>query len=309
MDVIHGLRELPPDGSAVTIGFFDGVHRGHQDVIRRTVQEGRARGLRPVAVTFDRHPREVLTPGNVPLLLTSLRRKAELIDEVGIDALVVLKFDEAFSRWSPEDFVSRVLAHALHTELAVVGENFTFGHKAAGTFEVLGRLGEQHGFSVEGVTLFEIDGRPVSSTSIREALVAGDLDWPERALGRRYIVDGTVVPGAGRGADLGFATANLRTPAGILLPGEGVYAGRAYLADRTWAAAINIGTNPTFGGEPLHLEAHLLDFDEDIQGQVLSVELWERLRDEMKFDSPKALAAQIRQDVDRTRELLGKPGA
>lgn len=304
MDLIQGLQELPAGRSSVTIGFFDGVHRGHQNVIRQMVEEGRARDLRPVAVTFDRHPREILTPDNVPLLLTSLRRKAALIEEMGVENLVVLKFDEAFSRWSPEEFVSRVLVDALHTEHAVVGKNFTFGHKAAGTLDVLTRLGADRGFSVEGVGLFAVDGRPVSSTSIREALLAGDLDWPKRALGRRYVVDGTVVPGAGRGADLGFATANLLTPAGILLPGEGVYAGRAFLDDRVWAAAINIGTNPTFGGEPMHLEAHLLDFDGDIQGEVLAVELWERLRDEEKFASPEALAAQIAQDVDRTRQVV-----
>jgi riboflavin kinase/FMN adenylyltransferase len=159
------------------------------------------------------------------------------------------------------------------------------------------------------VSLTELDGRPVSSTSIRRALAAGDLDWPRLALGRRYRVEGTVVAGAGRGKDLGFPTANLRTPARILLPGRGVYAGRASADGNTWTAAINVGTNPTFGEEPLHVEAFLLDFEGDIQGLVLAVEFWERLRDELRFESPEALALQMKEDVTRTRALVPAPGA
>jgi riboflavin kinase/FMN adenylyltransferase len=155
------------------------------------------------------------------------------------------------------------------------------------------------------MTLSKVDGRPVSSSSIREALAEGDLAWPLRALGRRYSVEGNVVPGAGRGRDLGFPTANLRTPDGILLPGRGVYAGRAGL-DRDWVtAAINVGMNPTFGEEPLHVEAYLLDFDGDLEGRVLTVEFWDRLRDEETFDSAEALARQMADDVERTRTLVG----
>jgi riboflavin kinase / FMN adenylyltransferase len=189
----------------------------------------------------------------------------------------------------------------------VIGTNFTFGHKAVGNLEVLAELGAAEGFSVEGMGLAKVDGRPVSSTSIREALAEGDLEWPRRAMGRRYSVEGTVVPGAGRGRDLGFPTANLRTPDGILLPGRGVYAGRAGLDGRWWTAAINVGINPTFGEEPLHVEAYLLDFERDVQGRVLAVEFWERLRDEERFDSAGALAARMTEDVQRTRALVGAP--
>lgn len=305
MEVIQGSGALPIEGdSAMTIGFFDGVHRGHQAVIRRVVEVARERSLRAVAVTFDRHPLQTLSPGKTPPLLTTLRRKAALVEALGIDVLFVLEFTEQVSRWPPEEFVSRILARGLSTRHVTVGTNFTFGHKAAGNFEILSDLGTGHGFTVEAVALFKIDGRPVSSTSVREALAEGDLDWPERALGRRYAVEGQVVTGAGRGKDLGYPTANLRIPDGILIPGRGVYAGRAAIGGRWWTAAINVGINPTFGGVPLHVEAYVLDFDGDLGGQVLTVEFWARLRDEVRFDSPGELTRQIAEDVERTRSIV-----
>jgi len=310
MEVLQGIGSFRPDGgSAVTVGFFDGVHVGHQSVIRKTVEAAAERGLRSVALTFDRHPREVLTPDDVPQLLTTLRRKAELIEALGVEVLAVMEFDEGVSRWPPERFVDQALVNGLGSQHAVVGANFTFGYRAAGTAEVLAELGQTRGFGVEGAPLAELDGRAVSSTSIRQALAEGDLYWPERALGRRYAVEGAVVPGAGRGRDLGFPTANLRTPARILLPGRGVYAGRAYAGGDWWTAAINVGTNPTFGEEPLHVEAFLLDFEGDLQGRVLTVEFWARLRDELRFESPEALALQMKDDVTRARALVPAPGS
>ncbi|HEX2025954.1 MAG TPA: bifunctional riboflavin kinase/FAD synthetase [Actinomycetota bacterium] len=305
MDIVQGTAGLPIDGpSALTIGFFDGVHLGHRAVIGRTVDAAVEGNLRPVAVTFDRHPLRTLSPGKVPPLLTTLRRKAQLIEALGIDTLFVLEFTEEVSRWSPEAFVDRILLEGLGARRVVVGANFTFGHKAAGNLEVLTDLGRGRGFDVDGIGLFTLDGRRVSSTSIREALAEGDLGWPERALGRRYAVEGTVVPGAGRGRGLGFPTANLRTPDGLLLPRRGVYAGRASHGERSWPAAINVGTNPTFGGEPLHVEAHLVGFDGSLSGEVLSVEFWARLRDEIRFDSADSLVRQIADDVERTRALV-----
>jgi riboflavin kinase / FMN adenylyltransferase len=306
MDLVTGIASLPlgRGPTAVTAGFFDGVHHGHQAVIGRTVEVARQRGVTPVAVTFDRHPRETLTPGQAPGLLITMERKAELIAALGIEALVVLEFDEDLSQWPPEDFVSRVLVDGLAAQSVVVGANFTFGHKAKGNLEVLMALGERFGFGTEGVPLLTIDGRPVSSSSIREALSAGDLTWPATGLGRRPLLDGVVVPGAGRGRGLGFPTANLAVPPRILLPGEGVYAGRAYAGSEAWVAAINVGTNPTFGAEPLHVEAFLLDFEGDMTGQPLTLEFWERLRDELRFDSAEDLARQIKEDVERTREVV-----
>ena len=310
MDVVRGIDALPRGRgpAAVTIGFFDGVHLGHRRVIGRTVEIARGRGLSSVAVTFDRHPREVFSPGREPRLLTTLERKADLISGTGVDTLVVLEFTDEFSRWTAEEFVDRVLVDGLVTRHVVVGENFTFGFRAAGTVPVLRAMGAAQGFEVEGIGLMTLPGGVVSSTSIRQALTEGDLVWPETALGRRFVLDGRVVRGAGRGTGLGWPTANLQTLPRLLLPGEGVYAGRAMHRDTGYRAAINVGTNPTFGQEPVHLEAFLLDFEGDLEGEPLAIEFWARLRDEVRFDSAEALSRQIGEDVERTRELVPLPG-
>jgi riboflavin kinase / FMN adenylyltransferase len=306
VEVVQGIDRLPLRGgaAAVTVGFFDGVHRGHQAVFRRTLEVADGRSLVSIAVTFDRHPREVLTPGREPSLLTTLERKAQLIGQLGIRHLVVLEFTEEFSRWRPEEFVRRVLVEGLDARHAVVGSNFTFGLEAAGTLATLSELGAAEGFSVEGLALLRIEGRPVSSSSVRQALRDGDLVWPTVALGRRYVVDGRVTRGSGRGAGLGFPTANLDVPPRMLLPEEGVYAGKAIVRGGAHAAAINVGTNPTFGGEPLHVEAFLLDFEGDLQGEPIAIEFWHRLRDEVRFDTAEDLARQIKEDVERTRALV-----
>ncbi|MEX2457725.1 MAG: bifunctional riboflavin kinase/FAD synthetase [Actinomycetota bacterium] len=308
MEVWQGRSALPGDGvpSVVTIGFFDGVHRGHQAVFRRAGEHAARLGTRSIAVTFDRHPRQVFAPDTAPRLLTPLRHKAELIAALGVDALAVLEFNVPFSRWSPEDFVARVLAGGLSAVQVVVGANFTFGHKAVGTFQTLTELGEAGGFGVEAVGLLEIEGRTVSSSAIRAALLEGELDWPREALGRRYSVEGHVVSGAGRGSGLGWPTANLRPPEGILMPRDGVYAGQGRRrGGGEWVAAINIGVNPTFGADPHHLEAFLLDYDgPGLKGELLTIEFWERLRDEERFESAEALSEQIGRDVERTREIV-----
>ena len=308
MDVVRGLEALPiPDGpSVVTVGFFDGVHLGHREVFRRTVEAAEEREARSVAVTFDRHPREILTPGEEPRLLTTVERKATLIEACGIDVLVILGFTKEFSQVSAEAFVRDVLVGGLHAVHARVGANFTFGHRAAGTVATLREVGEPLGMTADEVELFAIEGRVVSSSSIREALTAGDLIWPGTALGRRYAVDGEVVAGAGRGKGLGYPTANLRTWPRLLLPGQGIYAGVAELQDGTrYVAAIDVGTNPTFGTEPLHVEAFLLDFpDDELRGDTLTLEFWERLRDEVRFDSVDDLVAAIADDVERTRAAV-----
>jgi riboflavin kinase / FMN adenylyltransferase len=306
MEVSRGLSSLPlTSGDAVvTVGFFDGVHLGHQSVLRRTVEASRSRPLTPVGVTFDRHPREILTPGEEPKLLTSMDRKQALIEQAGIQRLVVLEFTEEFARWPAERFAADVLRRGLHAAHVVVGSNFTFGHRAAGNLAALRAMGPTLGISVEGVPLVKKEGRPVSASSIRKALSEGSLDWPATALGRRYSVDGVVVAGAGRGAGLGFPTANLAVPPRMLLPADGVYAGRASVDGRWHVAALNLGTNPTFGAEPLHLEAYLLDFQGDVRGREMTVEFWTRLRDETRFDSSDELVRQIRADVERTRALV-----
>ncbi len=310
MELRKGLEALPRDGrrSVVTIGFFDGVHRGHRAVLRTTVQAATERGMRSVAVTFDRHPREVLTPGSEPRLLTTTERKAELIAHSGIDELVVLEFTPEFSGWPAEAFVDRVLVDGLSAAHIAVGGNFTFGHRAAGNVAMLRALGPSRGFTVQEVPLLRIDGRVVSSSSIRSALGQGDLRWPTTALGRAYAVDGVVVTGAGRGHGLGYPTANLRAFPRLLLPKVGIYAGRVRTPAGSHVAAISVGTNPTFGQEPLHVEAFLLDFDGDLVGSPMSVEFVERLRDEERFRTPEALVDAIAEDVRRTRALVAPEG-
>lgn len=300
------LDALPIDAprSVVTVGFFDGVHLGHQEVLRRTVRAAAEHGCPSVAVTFDRHPREILSPGQEPRLLTTVDRKADLIEAQGIEVLVVLEFTQAFSEWPAETFVKRVLADGLHAAHCVMGANFTFGHKARGTIDLLIEAGPRFGFTAERVDLLQLDGRRVSSSSIRSALAEGDLEWPFQATSRRFVLDGSVVSGAGRGHGLGYPTANLQTWPRLLLPGQGIYAGRAHVGAAAHLAAIDVGTNPTFGSEPLHVESYLLDFDGDLVGLDMSVEFWARLRDEVRFDSADALAEAIAEDVRRTRELV-----
>jgi riboflavin kinase/FMN adenylyltransferase len=315
VDIVRGLESLPlsPAPSVVTVGFFDGVHRGHQAVFATTVARARERHARSVAVTFDRHPREILAPGTEPRLLTTVERKASLIEATGVDVLVVLPFTSEFSRVTAEGFVSEVLVGGLHCVHAVMGANFTFGFKAAGTVDTLPAMGTPFGMTAEGVSLLELQvatpaghgSRVVSSSSVREALAGGDLGWPHEALGRRFVLDGEVVSGHGRGKGLGYPTANLRTWPRLLLPGQGIYAGVADMDGGRYRAAIDVGTNPTFGVEPLHVEAFLLDFEgEDFRGAPISIEFWSRLRDEIKYDDVDELIIAIGHDVDRTRAVV-----
>jgi len=307
MDVRHGLDALPLDDrpSVATVGFFDGVHLGHQAVFDRVQAEAQARDLRSVAVTFDRHPREVLTPGREPRLMTTVERRAELIAARGIDVLVVLPFDRDFSMVPAEAFVADILVGGVHAAHAAMGANFTFGFKALGTMENLSQLGRPFGLTSEAVPLVEIEGRTVSSTSIREALAAGDLAWPREALGRRFVLDGEVVTGHGRGKGLGYPTANLRTWPRLLLPGQGIYVGIAEHRGHRYRTAFDVGTNPTFGVEPLHVESFLLDYEgQDLPGEPLSIEFWARVRDEEKYDDIEALVAAIARDVALARDLV-----
>jgi riboflavin kinase/FMN adenylyltransferase len=307
MEIVSSLEVSPlsPAPSVVTVGFFDGVHLGHRAVLDRTVEVARERGVRPVAITFDRHPREILSPGQEPRLLTTVERKASLIADAGIETLVVLTFTQEMANVTAPDFVRDVLVAGVHGVHAVMGANFTFGHRAAGTIDALPTLGSPYGLSAEGVGLLEVDGRTVSSSSIRAALSEGDLLWPRTGLGRRFVLDGEVVSGHGRGKGLGYPTANLRTMPRLLLPGRGIYAGVAEVSGVRYRAAIDVGTNPTFGTEPLHAEAFLLDFEgDDLAGEPLALELWERLRDEVRYDTVAELVEAIGVDVDRTAELI-----
>ena len=306
MKIFAGLEEIatPGGGSALAIGTFDGVHRGHRSLVAGTVSGAPGRGLASGVVTWDRHPAETVRPDEVPALLSSLPRKLELLDETGVDLATVLAFDDAFSSWSPERFVEEVLVTRLRARLIRVGHDWRFGNKAAGDTELLAKLGAEHGFEVDAVRLEELDAVPVSSTRVRAAVVAGDMELVTKLLARPFDVDGVVVRGDGRGATLGYATANLDIDPALARPAQGVYACRTRVAGRWYRAAVNVGRNLTFGGEVVRIEAYILDFDANIYGETIRLEFWHRLRDELRFDSVPALIAQMDKDVQQTRHLI-----
>lgn len=289
----------------LSIGQYDGVHLGHQALLARTVAEAKQAGVPSLVMTFDPHPREVIKPGSHPPVLTPLRRKAELIEAQGIDALCVVPFTQSFSRQTPKEFVHELLVANLHPAKVIVGDNFTFGHKAAGTVEVLRELGTEFGFDVEGISLVDAGGHPISSTFIRSLVSAGDMPAAAEALGRPHRLEGLVVRGDMRGRGLGFPTANLRPPIYSAVPGDGVYAGWVQVRDEPHAAAISIGTNPTYSGTEQRIESYLLDFDGDLYGEQVQIDFIGRIRGMQRFDSSEALVSAIEDDVRRTREILG----
>jgi riboflavin kinase / FMN adenylyltransferase len=290
--------------SVVTIGVFDGVHRGHQATIGHAVKRARDAGLQSVVVTFDPHPSEVVRPGTHPAVLTEPRRKAELIADLGVDALCVVPFTLEFSRLSPEAFVHDVLVEHLHAAAVVVGANFRFGHKAAGDGALLRELGRRWGFAVEDSPLVSMDDTVFSSTYIRACVAAGDVAAAAQALGRPHRVEGVVVRGDQRGRQLGFPTANFLTSTYTAVPADGVYAGWVIRGGERLPAAASVGTNPTFSGEDRRVEAHILDFDGDLYGERLGLDLVANLRGQVRYDGVEPLIAQIKEDVAQTRALL-----
>ncbi|HXX91918.1 MAG TPA: bifunctional riboflavin kinase/FAD synthetase [Acidimicrobiales bacterium] len=312
MEVVLGPEHCTPpaEGSAVTIGAYDGVHLGHRHLIERLGAMADGRGLASVVVTFDRHPATVVRPESAPLLLTDLDQKLELLAETGVARTVVVPFDETRARESAEDFVDEVLVQALGARLVVVGSDFHFGHGRRGNVALLSSMGETRGFDVVGLDLeSDRSGDAVSSTRIRGLLGEGDVRRAAELLGRHHQVRGVVVHDVGRGgAELGFPTANVELPEGIALPSEGIYACWYERPDGALhAAAASLGRRPTFDtGVPDHpvLEAHLLDFQGDLYGETARVSFVDRLRDDLRFDSVDALVAQMRRDVEAARAVL-----
>jgi len=309
----QGLDDVPGDwgSSVVTIGVFDGVHRGHQRIVSGAADAGADRGMPVVVITFDPHPAEVIHPGSHPPLLCTTRRRAQLLAGLGAEAVCVLPFTHEFSQLGPDEFVRTVLMDRLHARRVVVGENFRFGHRAAGDVALLAELGEKYDFSTEGVPLLADGGVTISSSGIRARLAAGDTVGARRDLGRPHRVEGVVVRGHQRGRALGFPTANLETPAHTAIPADGVYAGWLARLDEEgheqerWPAAISVGTNPTFGGRERTVEAYALDRDDlDLYGVHAGVDFAARLRGMVQFESAAALAVQMRRDVDEARTLI-----
>jgi len=309
----HGLDDVPAEWgrSVVTIGEFDGVHRGHQRIISRAMTDAAELRLPVVVVTFDPHPDEVVRPGSHPPLLCTASRRSQLLSGLGVDAVCVLPFTLEFSRLGPDEFVRTVLVERLRAARVVVGANFRFGHKAAGDVALLAELGEKYDFTAEGVPLLAENGVTISSTGIRAMLAAGDVARAAHDLGRPHRVEGVVVRGQQRGRSLGFPTANLETQPYTAIPADGVYAGwlatldSAGMESERWPAAISVGTNPTFDGRHRTVEAYALDRDDlDLYGTRVAVDFVARLRATLKFASVDELVAQMHVDVDDVRHLL-----
>jgi riboflavin kinase/FMN adenylyltransferase len=317
----QGLADVPMDWgrSVVTIGVFDGVHRGHQRIIARTADIAAGLGLPLVVITFDPHPAEVIRPGTHPVLLCTAARRAELLAGLGADAVCIMPFTLEFSRLDPQEFVRQVLVDRLHAAAVAVGENFRFGHRAAGDVALLAELGEKYGFSAEAVPLLRDDAVKISSSLIRQKLSDGDVTGAAGDLGRPHRVEGVVVPGQRRGRALGFPTANLQTFPYTAIPADGVYAGwlstlgeregQEYEGER-WPAAVSVGTNPTFDGRDRVVEAYALDRDDlELYGVHVGVDFAARLRGMERFGSAADLVEQMRRDVDQARAITaGEPG-
>jgi riboflavin kinase / FMN adenylyltransferase len=308
----------------LTIGVFDGVHRGHAELIAHAVKSARARGVPTVLMTFDPHPMEVVFPGSHPAQLTTLTRRAELVEELGVDVFLVMPFTTDFMKLTPDRYIHELLVERLHVVEVVVGENFTFGKKAAGNVSLLRKAGERFGFAAEAMSLVSeslaaerdrAETVTFSSTYIRSCVDAGDMVAAADALGRPHRVEGVVVRGDGRGKVLGFPTANVAPPMYSAIPADGVYAawftvlGRGtvmgtVVPGERYQAGVSVGTNPTFSGRTRTVEAFVLDTEADLYGQHVAVDFVARLRGQEKFDRVADLVAAMQRDTTWVRTIL-----
>jgi len=289
--------------SVVTIGNFDGVHLGHQHILGRVRDCARAENLASAVLTFHPHPARVLRPSEAPALLETLDQRLAAVNALGIDAVLVARFDTTLANLSPEDFAHRYLVNAMRARVVLIGGNFRFGHRQAGDAKLLAELGWRCGFDAEIVPPITIDGTVVSSTAIRNALREGKVQEARRMLGRPFALAGEVKPGTGQGRVLVVPTLNLATEQ-ELLPKMGVYATEGLVGGKTYRAATNIGVRPTFDGADTTIESHLFDFNENVTTGKLEVRFWMRLRDERKFSSPVELREQVLRDIDAAKQYF-----
>jgi len=304
-DVHFGLPERRLAPAWLTIGSYDGVHRGHRRVLQRVVAGARRRGQRTAMLSFDPHPRCVLAPDTCPPTLTTVDEKAEILGELGVDDLVVLPFTRRLSELTATEFMDRLIDRVPLAGL-VIGHDFALGHGREGNREFLEAFGKAHGFAVEVVEPFRLEGQVVSSTIVRALLLEGNVAHAARLLGRQYSLSSFVEHGTGTGSRIGFPTANFAITPNKLVPHQGVYAVWVDIAGRAHQGAMNIGYRPTFGENRLTVEAFILDFEGDIYHQDVRARFVQRIRDEKKFDSVETLVAQIAHDVERARAILHK---
>ncbi len=307
LEVLRSLGEwaarLGGPETVLTVGSFDGVHLGHQRILRSVVERARATARLAAAVTFDPHPPKVLRPGEGPPLIATLAQRLAGLERCGLDAALVLRFDLELSRLSPEEFVRGILVEKLGARVILVGENFRFGHRQAGDVRLLAAFGQRFGFDVEIAPPVVVRGEVVSSTAIRQAVQLGRVEFAARLLGQPFALTGEIRPGSGRGGRIVFPTLNLAAEQ-ELRPAIGVYATETRVAGQLYRSATNVGVRPTFDGGGVTVESHLLDFSEKITDGPMEVHFWKRLREERKFAGPEALRAQISNDLARTRRFF-----
>jgi riboflavin kinase/FMN adenylyltransferase len=295
--------ETEAQGSVISIGNFDGLHIGHQKIIGAVVAGARSEKAISAIITFDPHPLKVLRPDAAPPLIMTIAQRVAGFAECGLDAALVMRFDRALADLSAEEFVRSVLVETVRAKRILVGANFRFGYQQAGNVEMLSRLGESLGFTVDIITAAEIGGAPVSSTGIRRAVTEGKVLEASEMLGHPFALTGTIQPGAGRGSKIVFPTLNLAAEQ-ELLPARGVYATECVVGGREFRSVTNVGVRPTFDGHGLSIESHLFDFAEQVTSGPLEVHFWKRLREERKFDGADALKAQIALDILAARRMF-----
>lgn len=296
-------RQAPPRDTMLTIGVFDGVHLGHRFLLKRLLRDASRAGLMSGVVTFRRHPQEVLSPQKKLASLASLEERIELLKELGIEFILPLDFTPELAQMDAREFITLLQKH-LRMQGLVIGSDFALGRDREGNIALLRRLARERGFHLTVVKPKQIEGKVVSSTAIRQALTAGDMEETEKLLGRPFSLKGSVVGGVGRGRSLGFPTANLGINSSRALPADGVYATFAYLGKDRFPSVMSIGIRPTFNGRERTVEVYLLDFQGDLYGQEMRVDLVGRLREERAFSTPEELSAQIARDVEEARKIL-----
>jgi riboflavin kinase/FMN adenylyltransferase len=289
--------------TAVTVGNFDGLHLGHQKILQSVREHARGNGQRAAVITFDPHPMRVLHPDRAPLMIQTLSERLDGFEQIGLDAVLVLRFDHALSLVSPEEFIERILVGGLRAGAILVGANFRFGHRGAGDVRLLGEFGKRHGFDVEIVPPVEVAGQIVSSTAIRAAVASGDVAAAVPLLGRAFSLTGEIRAGAGRGRTILFPTLNM-APEQELLPKLGVYATESVVGGKLYSSVTNVGTRPTFNGAGVTVESHLFGFSENFSGGAMEVRFHARIRDERKFSGPDELRVQIARDIETARKFF-----
>jgi len=308
LTVVHSAEEWSARFGAggrtvLSVGNFDGLHLGHQKILRMVLARARATACTAAAVTFDPHPMKLLRPDNAPRLIETLSQRFAGFERMGLDAAVVLRFDHALSLLSPEDFLQRILIERLHIAAILVGANFRFGHRGAGDVRLLTQFGKEHGFDVETISPVEVDGAVVSSTAIRNAIAEGRVGEAVPLLGHPFSLTGEIGAGAGRGRTILFPTLNL-VPEQELLPKLGVYATESVVRGNVFRSVTNVGTRPTFDGRGITVESHLFGFNEEISGGGIEIRFHRRLRDERKFSGAEELRGQIARDIVAAREYF-----